>query len=109
MDARHGERVLSCERDEGSPRRGDALLAAADLEPSLPQWRTLLWTDTCAVSLLGGRPCRRHGKVAVRRLRLTGPCAEAPRLGRDGLAASPGELRRHRAAQLVQHGIHDHR
>ena len=92
----------------GSPRSGAAPGAAADLEPGLPQWMPLLWTDTCAAPLLGGRAWRRQGKVTVRRLRLPGPCAEAPRRGRDGLAAGPGELRRHRAAQLGHHRVHCH-
>jgi hypothetical protein len=67
-----------------------------------------LWTDRCAAPLLGGRACRCKGKVAVRRLHLPGPYAEAPRRGRDGLTAGPADLCRHRAAELVHHGIHDH-
>ena len=61
-----------------------------------------------ADTLLLGRACRRHVGVEVRLLRLTAPCAGAPVLGRDGLAAGPGDLRRHSAAQLVHHCLYDH-
>jgi hypothetical protein len=46
--------------------------------------------------------------VEVRLLHLTDPCAGAPVLGRGCLTAGPGDLRRHRAAQLVHHHVHDH-
>ena len=46
--------------------------------------------------------------MEVSLLRLMDPCAGAPVLGRGSLAAGPGELRRHRAAQLVNHGVHCH-
>jgi hypothetical protein len=49
-----------------------------------------------------------NGGVDVRLLRLTDPCAGAPVRGRGGLAAGPGDLRRHRAAQLVNDRVHCH-
>jgi hypothetical protein len=56
-------------------------------------------------TLLLGRVGRLKVGVEVRLLRLTDPCAGAPGLGWDGLAAGPGDLRRHRAAQLVHHHV----
>src|SRR2546430_14109685 len=53
-----------------------------------------------------GRAWRLNGGVDVRLLRLTDPCAGAPVRGRGGLAAGPGDLRRHRAAQLVNDRVH---
>ena len=55
-----------------------------------------------------GRAWRRNGGVDVRLLRLTDPCAGVPVRGRGGLAAGPGNLRRHRAAQLVNDRVHGH-
>jgi hypothetical protein len=55
-----------------------------------------------------GSAWRLNGGVDVRLLRLTDPCAGAPVRGRGGLAAGPGDLRRHRAAQLVNDRVHCH-
>src|SRR5215471_6903299 len=87
-----GWQDVTCQRAEGSPCSGDASRAAAHLEPSLPQWRTLLWTDTCAAPLLGGRACRRQGQVAVRRLRLTGPLRRSALAGPGRSGPGPGRF-----------------
>ena len=59
-------------------------------------------------TLLMSRAWRRNGEVEMRLLRLTDPSPRAPVLGRGRLTAGPGDLRRHRAAQLVHHRVHDH-
>jgi hypothetical protein len=53
-----------------------------------------------------GSAWRLTGGVDGSLLRLTDPCAGAPMRGRGGLAAGPGELRRHRAAELVNDRVH---
>jgi len=50
--------VLSFARVEGGKHRCDAYLADERLEPGMPPWVTLLWTDTC-------RACRGSAKCEV--------------------------------------------
>lgn len=70
------------------------------LRARLPRWG--------ADPLLLGSACSLKIGVEVRLLRLTYPCARALGLSCGGLAAGPGDLRRHRAAQLVKHRVHCH-
>ena len=64
------------------------------------------WAALGVCSPAHGQSWRCHGAVEIRLLRLTSPCTRAPGLSQGSLAAGPGDLRRHRAAQLVHHRVH---